>query len=387
MSDYSFDDIAVRRGTRCFKWDAMKNEFGRDDLIPLWVADMDFRAPDFIRDAVVRRAEHGVYGYGIRDAEFWNAVIGWERRRNGWNIERRWLDFTPGVVAGFSFAIRAFSHEGGRVVIMPPVYPPFAAQIEANGRKTVNNPLLHTPDGWRIDFEGLDRALEGADAILLCNPHNPTGRVFTSDELERVGELCVKHNVFIISDEIHSDLIQKPYRHVHIAALSDSLARRTLTFIAPTKTFNIAGLSTSIAIAPDAEVRSRMAAELARTHVDQGNVFGTAALTAAYSQGDRWLDALIEYVGGNMRMVSEFFARRLPQVEAPVSEGTYLMWLDFRRTGMPHAEIVRRLTDCARVGLNNGLAFGAEGEGFVRMNTATSRALLSEALERIAAVF
>lgn len=384
---YDFNNIVRRKGTNCVKYDGMRCDFGADDLIPLWVADMDFAAPDFLRRAVEARAALGIYGYGIRGDDYWNAIIGWEQRRNGWKVDRSWLDFSPGVVAGFSFAIRAFTLAGDGIVIMPPVYPPFAAQIEANDRRVINNPLICRAGHYEIDFDGLNRALEGAAAIMLCNPHNPTGRVFTPEELCRVGELCVRHNVFIISDEIHSDLIQKPYHHTHIAALDERFAARCITFVAPTKTFNIAGLSTSVAIAPAAQVQERFRREMARTHVDQGNVFGTTALTASYSQGDEWLDRLLDYIGGNMRLVCDFFAARLPQVVCRPSEGTYLLWVDFRGLGLTHEELVERMTHSARVALNDGAHFGAEGRGFMRMNVATSRELLLQALERIAEAF
>lgn len=381
---YNFDKTVDREGSCCIKYDNRIGEFGTNDVIPMWIADMDFEAPDFIYDAIIRRANHRVYGYGIRDCCYYDAIIAWEKRHNGWDVRREWIDFTPGVVAGFVFALRCVTLPGDGVAILPPTYPPFAAQIKANDRRLVESPMKLVNGHFEIDFDDLDRKLEGARALLYCNPHNPTGRVFTPQELTRLGELCVKHNVTIISDEIHSDLIIKPNHHTHIAALNPEFARRTITFVAPTKTFNIAGLSTSVVICPDEKLHACLRRELDRYHVEQGNVFGTATLVAAYNNGDQWLDELLDYIAGNMELVSRFFAERMPQVIAHPSEGTYLMWLDFRGLGLDHDRLWRFLIDNAKVGLNDGRLFGAEGDGFMRINLATSRAIVTEALERIA---
>lgn len=379
---YDFDHIADRRGSGCIKYDDL-SAFGNANVIPLWIADMDFEAPDFICDAIARRAAHRVFGYGMRTDAYYDAVIGWVNRRNGWEIRREWIDFAPGVVAGFVFALRALSSEGDGVVIMPPVYPPFAAQIRANGRRVVENPLLCREDGYAIDYDDLDRKLADAAVLLFCNPHNPTGRVFTEEELRRVADLCRKHDVRIVSDEIHSDLVFAPRRHTHVASLCAE-GQQCVTLIAPTKTFNIAGLSTSVVITPDGKAREALREELGRYHVDQGNVFGTAALIAAYNEGDEWLGQMLDYVRGNMEFAVRFLAGRLPEAGAYVPEGTYLMWLDLRGLGMEHDELLGFLANEAGVGLNDGLAFGAAGRGFVRMNMATSRALVAEALGRIA---
>lgn len=380
---YNFDTIVDRRGSCCIKNDDCISAFGTDDLLPMWIADMDFPAPGFITEAIERRAAHPVYGYGIRDGHYYDAIIDWVGRRNGWKIEREWIDFAPGVVAGFVFAFRALSGEGDGIAILPPTYPPFAAQIAANDRRVVNSPMKFNGESYEIDFEDLDRRLDDAAVLLFCNPHNPTGRVFTREELDRVGQLCCEHDVMIVSDEIHSDLVQKPYHHIHIASLRPEYAERTVTLIAPTKTFNIAGLSTSVAIAPGEETRRRLRRELDRYHVDQGNVFGTAALVAAYNEGEQWLDELLEYVGGNMELVCSFFRDNMPEVKCRPSQGTYLMWLDFRGLGMTHERLREFLVCRARVGLNDGELFGKEGRGFMRINLATSRAMVREALDRI----
>lgn len=380
---YNFDKIPDRVGTDCEKYDHREPLFGRADVIPMWIADMDFDVAPFISEAIKRRAEHSVYGYGFRSDSYHRSIIDWVGRRNGWTIERQWLDFTPGVVSGFVFAIRALTNEGDSVVIQPPVYPPFARMINANGRRVVNNPLILGEGRFEIDFEDLDRKLAGARALLFCNPHNPTGRVFTPEELRRVGELCVKHNVVIISDEIHSDLIQKPHRHIHIASLSDEIASRTVTFIAPSKTFNLAGLSTSVSIVSDPELRRKLRTEYGKLHADQGNVFGTVALEAAYTNGDQWVDELNEYVGRNMDFVVSFIAENMPEVKTIRSEGTYMMWLDFSAWGMDQQTLYRHMIDRAALGLNNGILFGIEGEGFMRINLATSLEVVERAMNQL----
>ena len=383
---YDFDKIISREGTCCEKYDRRKEIFGREDVIPLWIADMDFEVPAFIREAVMRRAEHPVYGYGFRDEGYQQAIVEWVARRNHWTIQPEWLDFTPGVVAGFSFGLRALSAPGDKVVIQPPVYPPFARMILNNGRTLVNNPLRMDERGhFVVDFEDLDRKLEGAKILLFCNPHNPTGRVFTREELMRIGELCIRHDVCILSDEIHSDLIQKPYHHLHIASLSPELAERTITLIAPSKTFNIAGLSTSVAIVPGKEVRERFRAEMDKLHVDQGNIFGKVALETAYRYGDEWLEQMLDYVGENMDYVVRFLDEKLPSVKSYKSEGTYLMWLDFSSWGMTCEELMRFLVNEAHLGFNEGRLFGEEGKCHMRMNVAAPRSVIRESLERLAA--
>lgn len=378
---YDFDNIVERRGSGCIKYDD-RSVFDNTDVIPLWIADMDFEAPDFIYDAIMRRAEHRVYGYGMRTDEYYDAIEGWIWRRNGWAISRDWIDFTPGVVSGFVFALRTVSAEGDGVVIMPPVYPPFAAQISANGRRVVPNPLKYENGAYAIDFDDLDAKLGDASALLLCNPHNPTGRVFTRDELTRIVELCRKHSVAIVSDEIHSDLVFAPHKHTHIASICGDDVK-CVTLLAPTKTFNIAGLSTSVAITMREDVRTALRTEIERYHVGQGNVFGTAALIAAYNHGEEWLEQMLSYVKGNMEETVRFFESEMPEVKTYVPEGTYLMWLDMRGLGMEPDALREFLIHNAGVGLNDGCTFGDEGCGFVRMNVATSRALVRKALEQM----
>ena len=380
---YNFDSVPCRKGTACIKFDENLNVFGRDDIISMWIADMDFEVMPEITEAVIRRANHQVYGYGIRPASYFDAIVSWQQRRHNWKVEREWLGFSPGVVAGFAFAIRALTNEGDGVVIQPPVYPPFADMINQNNRRLINNPMKIFDGRFEIDFEDLDRKLEGAKALLFCSPHNPTGRVFSEEELLRVGELCRKHNVKIISDEIHADLIIEPNVFRSIASLNDDLAHRTITLTAPSKTFNIAGLATSVTIIPDEELRAKFNAECDRTHAGGGNIFGTAALEVAYNEGEEWLNEVMEYIAGNIDYVGKFLEENCPKIRHYEQQGTFLMWLDCREMGLEHEAMLDFWTNKARIGVNNGATFGEEGCGFVRMNIGTSRSVIEQAMAQL----
>ena len=384
---YDFDEVISREGTNCEKLDARERLYGRGDVIPVWVADMEFAAPPAVLNAIRKRAEHPILGYSYRSDQYWNSIIGWVERRSGWKIKGEWLDFTPGVVSGIVFALRAFTSPGDGVVIQPPVYHPFARQVRLNDRVVVNNPMREVQGRFEIDFEDLDRKLSGAKIFLMSNPHNPTGRVFTREELIHIGELCVKHDVLILSDEIHSDLVFDPHRHLRIAALDERFAARTLTFIAPSKTFNLAGLSTSVVITPNPTLYRRLHDEFNKLHADQGNIFGTVALEAAYTYGDDWLDQLRVYLKGNIDFVCNFLHERIPSVRCTPPEGTYLMWLDFREWGMTHEEVYRFLIDKAGWGVNEGSMFGEEGRGWMRMNVATQRSVIERAMEQLYAAW
>ena len=380
---YNFDEVISREGTNCEKFDARTQIFGRADVIPMWVADMDFAAPPAVVEAIRKRAEHPILGYSYRSDNYWQSIIGWVDRHSGWKIQREWLDFTPGVVSGIVYALRAFTEPGDRIVIQPPVYHPFARQLRLNDRVVVNNPLRETNGHYEIDFEDLDRKLAGAKVLLMSSPHNPTGRVFTREELTRIGQLCVKHDVLILSDEIHGDIVYAPQKFIHIASIDDSIAARTLTFIAPSKTFNIAGLSTSVSIVPNPVLNQRLQEEYAKMHADQGNIFGAVALEAAYTHGDEWLEQLLQYLKGNVDYVCNFLQERIPSIHCVPPQGTYLMWLDFREWGMTHEEIYQFLIDKAGWSVNEGSMFGEEGRGWMRVNIATQRSVLKQAMEQL----
>ncbi len=381
---YDFDRIIDRRGTNCDKFESLEPLFGTDKVIPLWLADMDFAVGNFIVDAMKNRLEHPIFGYTFRPQCYHEAVQGWIGRHGHWRVECDWMKFSPGVVAGVTFAMLGNTRPGDGVLIQPPVYHPFANTIRFNGRTVVNNPLIQRAEGhYDIDFEDLDRKLAASKVMILCNPHNPTGRVFTRDELLRIGELCRKHDVVIVSDEIHSDFAYPPHKHLHIASLTEELASRTVTLVAPSKSFNIAGLSTAVAIIPDEKLRERYAAEAEKIHIDNGNIFGTVACEAAYNHGDLWLADLLEYLQGNIDFVSDFIRREIPSVRCYKPEATFLMWLDFRQWGMDHNTLCRFLITEAGLGLGDGSIYGTEGEGYMRLNIGTQRAVLEKALVQL----
>lgn len=380
---YNFDTVVPREGTFCEKYDQRQRIFGRSEVIPMWVADMDFASPAPVLEAIARRLQHPILGYSYRSDSYWQSIVEWVDRRNGWKIDPSWLEFVPGVVPGLVLALRAFTQPGDGVVIQPPVYHPFARQTRLNDREVINNPVRLVGNRYEIDFEDLDRKLAGAKVFLMSNPHNPTGRVFTREELTRIGELCVKHDVLILADEIHSDLIYHPHKHIPIASLDERFAARTLTFIAPSKTFNLAGLSTASVIISNATLLRQFRYEISKLHADQGSIFGTIALEAAYRYGEEWLEALLAYLKGNIDYVLTFLQEKMPSVRAVRPEGTYLMWIDFSAWPMSHEELTRFMIEKAGLGLNEGSMFGEEGRGWMRMNIATRREVVRQAMNQL----
>lgn len=385
MKKYDFDTYIDRIGTDCEKYEDMKSVFGTDQVIPLWIADMDFATADFIVEAMERRMKHPIFGYTFRPQCYFDAIRGWVYRHSGWDIDTSWIAFSPGVVAGVTFGMLSCTKEGDGVVIQPPVYHPFGNTIRYNHRTVLNNPLIQDPatGEYRIDFDDLDQKLAQAKAFILCNPHNPTGRVFTREELLKIGELCKKHDVTIISDEIHCDFIFQPHEHIHIASLTEDLANRTITLIAPSKSFNVAGFSTAAAIIPNPERHAAYQAEVDKIHIENGNIFGSVALKTAYEQGDEWMRQLIEYLQGNVDFVYDFMTANIPSVHCYKPEATFLMWLDFRKWGMTQEELNRFLVQEAGLGLGDGSVYGIEGTGFQRLNIGTPRSVLQRAMNQL----
>ncbi|MBI4787420.1 MAG: putative C-S lyase [Chloroflexi bacterium] len=383
---YNFDEVIDRTQTDSAKWARNRADSGVADVIPMWVADMDFQSPAPVIQALVRRAQHGIFGYPRRWDSYYDAITGWLHRRHGWDIQRDWIVNAPGVVNALTLAIQALSKPGDKIVVQPPVYHPFYPIVQNHGRQIVLNPLRWENQRYVMDLENLERQIDGRTKLLiLCNPHNPVGRVWTRAELEALGEFCARHNLLILSDEIHCDLILREHRHTPIAALSDELAQRTLTFIAPSKTFNLAGLATSVVIAPNEKLR----AELSRTIEDYGlhigNVFGIRALEAGYREGEEWLDQLLVYLEGNVRFAVRFIEERIPRIKPICPEGTYLLWLDCRALGLDRAALNTLMRQKARVALQDGADFGIGGEGFQRLNFACPRSILEQGLARIEA--
>jgi cystathionine beta-lyase len=367
----------------------MKHVFGRDDLLPFWVADMDFKSAPEITEALRERAEFGVFGYPTEQTETYRvAVADWERRRHGWNVSADEVGLMPGVVTGISVALCELTAPGDGVVVQPPIYPPFFRQIRQNGRMVIENPLVATDKGYVMDLDHLRSVLTpNVKAILLCSPHNPVARVWKKEELRDLGRICAERDIVVICDEIHQDIIYSDACHIPLSSACPELEGRMVTLVAPSKTFNIAGLRASAWIARDGEIYRRLNAAFNRFHIGGINMFGLAALEAAYNRGEAWLDALMEYLGRNRDTVERFLISRLPRVKLKHPEGTYVFWLDFRDYGLPQKELMNLLMNRARVAMNDGAPFGHGGEGFARLNIGCPRSLLEEGLDRLADAF
>ncbi|MDR2027613.1 MAG: pyridoxal phosphate-dependent aminotransferase [Prevotellaceae bacterium] len=380
---YNFDELTNRRNTNCEKWDNCAERFGRNDLLPLWVADMDFKTPDFIINALKQRLEHEVLGYPIRPRSFYDAVKNWLQQR-GWQIDTDKISFSPGVVPAINFAVNVFTNPGDRILINTPVYHPFMYAVNNHGRTLVKSSLVNSGGYYTVDFDDFEKKLaSGVKMFIMCSPHNPVGRVWTVDELKKTGELCLKYNVLIISDEIHSDLIFKPHKHTYFASISKEFASQTVTFIAPSKTFNIAGLSSSIIYSDNAVLHEKISRYLKHLSISAGTVFGDVALEAAYTYGGSWLNQLLEYLDGNCEYVVDYLKKHIPQIRTVKPEGTYLMWLDCRELNMTSSQIQEFMVSKAGLALNPGCIFGDEGELFVRMNIATQRTILVKAMDNL----
>lgn len=383
MKKYDFDEIVPREGTDSIKWDARKKVFRGNDVLPLWVADMDFKTPDFIADAIKKRASHEIYGYTFKPASYFNSIAGWMKRRHNWEIQKSWISFSPGVVAGLTLAVETFSEPGDQVIVQPPVYFPFFETIKGTRREMVENPLIIKNGRYTFDFDDLkSKITKNTRLMLLCNPQNPGGTVWTREELEELAGICIENQIMVISDEIHSDLVFSGNKHIPYATVSEEAAQNCLVLMAPSKTFNVAGLSSSVVIIPGKTNFSRYETALEVGHLGMGNIFGSVALEAAYTYGDEWLNQLLGYLWDNFLLLDDFFRKKLPRVRVMKPEATYLVWLDFTGYGMDDNELSRFLADVAKVGLNNGGRFGTGGDGWMRINIGCPRSILLEALER-----
>jgi len=372
-----------RRGTHCEKWDYCGKNFGREDLIAMWVADMDFPTVPEIPEALVERAKHAIYGYTDNSEEEKRAEIGWLKRRYGLEVDPEWILYSPGVVDSIFFCVRSMTGEGDQIVIQPPVYGPFFRAVELFGRTLVKNDLIRTEHGWQMDFEQLERQFAGgAKMMILCSPHNPIGRIWTRDELSRVVELANRYGVILVCDEIHADFNLGDRPHTRI--LSIEAADRVVMLTSATKSFNLAGLRQSSIIVKNAQLRALLSAEIERAHAGTPNIFGAIAQTVAYSKGDAWMDAVVEYIRENRDFAVDFIRKRIPQIKCEAQDGSYLMWLDCREVGVSHEEFFHKLVHEAGVALNDGKFFGEEaGRGYFRFNLATQRSNVVKSLENI----
>ena len=377
---YDFDELVQRRGSDCCKWDSAAD----GDVLPMWVADMDFRVAPAIVEALRRRVEHGIFGYTRVPDSYYEAVTGWFARRHGWTFDRRWMIYTSGVVPALSAVIKASTHPGDKVLIQTPVYNCFFSSIRNNGCEVVSSPLWPVGDTYEMDFEDLER--KAADprvkVMLLCNPHNPVGRVWRRDELQRVGEICIRHSVLVVADEIHCELVYPGHRYTPFASMSEEFLRHSVTCVSASKGFNIAGLQIANIICADDDCRQRIDRAINDNEVCDVNPFGFIATRAAYNEGNEWLDELIGYLHANYLHMREFCRAQLPDFPIAELEGTYLVWMDCRRLGLSSAQLEEQLIDRARLWLNAGTMYGPEGEGFMRWNIACPRTRLDEGLNR-----
>ncbi len=380
---YDFDRIVERRDTYSVKYLLPRGK--ADDVLPLWVADMDFQSPPCVIDALVKQSRHGIFGYSDIDDKYFDTLQNWFARRFDWNIERNWLVNTPNIVSAIHIAIRALTNQNDGVLIQQPVYHPFASAIRQTGRKLVVNELLSENSGYAIDFADFERKIiaHNVTMFILCNPHNPVGRVWRREELIKMGELCLRHGIIVISDEIHQDFIYEGHRHLVFAKLNPAYRDLTITCTSPSKTFNLAGLQLSNIFIANQRLREQFKQEYARCGLSQPGIMGIVACKAAYEDGDDWLQQLLAYLQGNVSFLQEFLLSRIPQVKLIAPEGTYLAWLDFRNLKLSGRELNEMILHKAKLWLNDGPMFGAGGEGFQRMNIACQRAVLQEALERL----
>lgn len=382
---YDFDKPVDRNNTCCVKYDALEAVFGKAGLLPLWVADMDFETPDFIIDALKERLEHPVLGYACELPDYWPSVVDWQKRRNGWEIDPSHLAFVPGIVKGIGMVINVFTEPGDKIIIQPPVYHPFRLVPQKNGREIVWNPLKLTEHGYEMDLEQLESVIDGCRVLILSNPHNPAGVAWPVETLRRLAEICRRHGVIVISDEIHSDMYLFGKKHVPFATVSDAAREISITFAAPSKTFNIAGVITSYCVVPDDSLRERLFSWIHANEMDAKGIFPPVATAAAYRKGESWLEQMLAYVGQNVLYVEDFCREHIPGIVPMRPDASFLVWLDCRGLGLDHDALISLFVDKAGLALNDGAMFGPGGEGFMRMNVGTRKAVLEEAMERLAA--
>ena len=383
--NYNFDEIIDRRNTGAIKLERRKALYGTEDVLPLWVADMDFRTPDFIIDAIQKRLEHPILGYTMPSKSFYSASISWIKEHHDWNIQRDWFGFLPGIVPGLSFAVQSLTKPGDEIIVQPPVYYPFFHVIEKNHRVLVQNQLKEENGKFVMDFDDLEKKFTSKTKLfILCNPHNPGGRVWTLDELQRFASICEKHQVTIVSDEIHADMVLPgKTKHTPLATVSAWSEQNTVTFMAPTKVFNMPGLISSGYIIPNAELRHQFAEFLEASEMNSGNMFAYTAAVAAYENGDEWRKQMLDYVQGNIDFVADFLKKNVPQIKPMIPEASFLVWLDCKDLGMETDELHKFFSLKAGLGLNKGTIFGPGGEYHLRLNVATPRSILEQAMKQL----
>lgn len=384
MHTYDFDKVIDRRGTFAVKTDLLKPLYGEEDLIPLWVADMDFETPDFIVDALKKRLEHPVFGYSLEPSDYKSSIIDWIASMHQWKIEQEWLCYIPGIVKGIGFVVNVFTQPGDKVIIQPPVYHPFRLVPEANNREVVYNPLVLKEDHYEMDFEQLEQIIdEKCKLLILSNPHNPAGIVWDKETLQTLAKICQAHNVLVVSDEIHADMALYGHKHIPFATVSEEAADNCITFGAPSKTFNIAGIVSSYAIVSNEQIREKFFGWLNANELTHANLFATIATQAAYQKGKDWLQQMLHYLEQNIDFVEEYLNKNIPQIKVMKPQASFLVWLDCRELNLSHRKLNNLFVQDAGLALNDGEIFGIEGKGFMRMNVGTSRKVLERAMGQL----
>lgn len=381
---YNFDEIIDRKSNFAAKYDELKLKYGKEDLIPMWVADMDFKAPQPVIDVMRERLEQGIFGYTSRPASYYESISQWLAKRHGWNVDPKHIIHSPLVIPSINVIIKEFTNPGDKIIIQTPVYSPFFDVVNNNNRELVLNPLKLVDGNYVMDYENLEEAAKsGAKMLLLCNPHNPVGRVWTREELVKLGEICLKYGVRVVSDEIHSDLIYKGNKHIPFGMISEDFFKNSITCSAPSKTFNIAGLQASYVIFPTEEEKQIFDHAWTLIDIKRNNCFSLVATEAAYRNGEEWLEQLLEYLQGNVDLVKDYCEKYIPKIKPNRPEGTYLIWIDCRELGMDKDQLTKFMIDEVKVAFNAGHAFGIEGEGYIRMNIACPRSIVQEVLDRL----
>lgn len=382
---YDFDKIIDRSGTNALKTDALAERYGRPDLLPMWVADMDFKTPSFITDALRRRLDHSLFGYTMEPKDYWPTVAEWIESHHQWHVEQNWLSYIPGIVKGLGMAINVFVKADEKVIIQPPVYHPFRLTPEGNNREVVYNPLCETDNGsYEMDFDNLAQVCDDkCRMLILSNPHNPAGICWGEDTLRRLAHFCFTHNILVISDEIHCDMALWGNKHVPFASVSDEAANCSITFGAPTKTFNMAGIVSSYAIVPNEEIRNRYYSWLQANELNEPTLFAPIATIAAFKNGEPWRKEMIAYIEKNVEFVEDYLKQHLPEIKPWRPEASFLIWLDCRALKLTHEQLIDLFVNKAKLALNDGEMFGKEGAGFMRLNIGCPRQTIEKALKQL----
>ncbi|MBP1913105.1 cystathionine beta-lyase [Lederbergia galactosidilyticus] len=385
---YKLNEKADRINTSSLKWDGMKPAFGNNELLPMWVADMDFSPPIAVIEKLKERIDHGVFGYTIANENTAQAIVDWTSKRHGWEIQPEWILYSPGVVPSIGMAIQAFTEVGDKVLLQSPVYTPFFNMIENNMREVVNSPLKLVNGRYEIDFADFEEKLKsGVKLFLLCSPHNPGGRVWSKEELTKIAELCKQYGVLIAADEIHADITFAPHQHFPLTSLDPSYQDFVVTFMAPSKTFNLAGLQASFLVVPNQEMRKKLILIQQTVNLTSLNTFGMIAMEAAYRDGEEWLNECIDYIEENINLIDEVISQSIPELEVMRPEGSYLVWIDCRKTGLNDKQLRDTLLEKAKLAVNFGASYGKGGEGFIRLNPACHRSIVEEGLNRLKLAF